>query len=197
MKEIWKAVLGYEGLYEVSDIGRVRSVGRLVNGREGQMLTVKERVLKPDVNQLGYRRVTLSKDGKAKRFAVHRLVALAFIPNPDGLPCISHEDDDPTNNSVGNLRWCTYAYNNNRDRHRQLLSESSKRTARKRKVAQYTIDGELVAVFDSIRDAAAENGVLHTGIQSCCVGYIRNNRTKSGLRNCNSYKGYKWKYIST
>ena len=197
MKEIWKAVPGYVGLYEVSSLGRVRSVGRLVNGREGQMLTVKERVLKPDVHQLGYRRVTLSKDGKAKRFAVHRLVALVFIPNPEGLPCISHEDDDPTNNSVGNLRWCTYSYNNNRDRHRQLLSDSTKRTARKRKVAQYTLDGELVAVFDSIRDAAAENGVLHTGIQSCCVGCVRDKRKKSGLGNCNSYKGYKWKYIST
>ena len=199
-KETWRPVKGYEGLYEVSDLGRVRSLDRRVSGKtvhkDGQFKSGK--ILKPYVNSLGYSRITLSKEGSTERFQLHRLVAEAFIPNREGLPCVSHEDDDPSNNRASNLRWCTYSYNNNRERHRRLLSEATSRNApNRRRVAKYTLDGELVAVYRSIIEAAEANGVLFTGVQTCCAGGQKDSRKKGGFRKVNSYKGFVWKYIST
>ena len=96
--EEWKNVIGYEGLYEVSDKGNVRNVRR-------------NTLLKLQKNQ-GYIRVALSKNGIKTWLRVHRLVAQAFLPNPDNLPQVNHKDEDKTNNSVDNLEWCDQAYNN-------------------------------------------------------------------------------------
>lgn len=114
MLEIYKPIVGYEGLYEVSNIGNVRTaLGKTTKSvRHGERVW-KQRVLKArPLKQGGHLRVQLYKDKKGKDFLVHRLVAQAFIPNPKNEPCINHKDSDPQNNNVNNLEWCTYAYNN-------------------------------------------------------------------------------------
>ena len=114
MEEIWKPVIGYEGLYEVSNLGRVRSVDRLVNYSNGQIHLHKGRILSPGVtDKLGYLQVALCNNGKIKHKMVYRLVAEAFIPNPDNLPQVNHKDENAFNNCVDNLEWCTIEYNIN------------------------------------------------------------------------------------
>lgn len=114
MDEIWKPVVGYEGLYEVSNLGRVRSVDRYVRfgrwGDNGQTRLRKSQLISPKIDE-GYYRVNLNKDGHQKMFKVHRLVAMAFIPNPDNLPVVNHKDENRLNNCVNNLEWCTQQYN--------------------------------------------------------------------------------------
>ncbi len=109
--EKWRPVKGYEGLYEVSDAGRVRSLdavrpcGKSVRFSKGRTLRIQK-------SSNGYRQVVLSKEGNSRYFRVHRLVAEAFLDNPYGLPEVNHIDEDKTNNAVSNLEWCTHQYNN-------------------------------------------------------------------------------------
>ena len=124
-KEIWRAIKGYEGLYEVSNMGRIKSVERTarcgLNG--GCYRTVSEKILKADISSNGYLLIGLSKGGKVNRYSIHRLVAEAFIPNIDNLPCINHIDENKENNCVENLEWVTYKENNNHGTHNEKLSE--------------------------------------------------------------------------
>ena len=113
--EIWKDVQGYEGLYQVSNLGRVKSLGRFVVrplSQKGYRWKA-EKILKPRKNHYGYLRFNLYKDGKRKTISVHRLVAIAFIPNPENKPQIDHINADKTNNTVNNLRWVTCKENIN------------------------------------------------------------------------------------
>ena len=110
MQEKWKDIEGYEGLYQVSNLGRVRSLDMFVNHWRGGKRLVKGRTLQPSKDKLGYKRVTLVPD--RKNHFVHRLVAKAFIPNPDNLPIINHKNCTPGDDRVENLEWCTVAYNN-------------------------------------------------------------------------------------
>ena len=117
-KQIWKDIPGYEGLYQVSNTGRVRSLNY---NRTGET-----KVLKQGTNKGGYKRVNLYKDGKFKIYFVHRLVALVFIPNPNNYPVINHKDENPKNNTVWNLEWCTQEYNINYGNCRKKMSEAHK-----------------------------------------------------------------------
>lgn len=110
--EEWKPAVGYEGLYEVSNLGNVRGVNRMTY-RKGVVRCLKGKIRKPQIISTGYKQVQLSKDGKVKGICIHRLVAEAFIPNPDNLPCVNHKDEDKTNNNVENLEWCSFKYNSN------------------------------------------------------------------------------------
>ncbi len=105
--EEWLPVVGYEGLYEVSNLGRVRSYDHYVLRRSGQKVLWRGRVLKPNKGSKGHYRVSLHKDGNQMSREIHRLVARAFIPNPNGYPVVRHWDDDKDNNSVQNLLWGT------------------------------------------------------------------------------------------
>lgn len=105
--EEWRDIPGYERLYQVSNKGRVKRLERI----SLQKHLLPERILKESLNQIKWRRVALSKDGKRKNWSVHRLVALAFIPNPNNYPVINHKDEDGSNNCVENLEWCTITYN--------------------------------------------------------------------------------------
>ena len=111
MDEIWKPIPGFEGMYEVSNLGRVKSCKRVRKSKAGSISQVQERMLKPKKDKNGYLEYALSKDGKLHYFRGHRLVALAFIPNPNHFPVINHKDEDVTNNQVSNLEWCSISYN--------------------------------------------------------------------------------------
>lgn len=145
MQEDWKDIIGYEGLYQVSNFGRVRSLDRI--STSGQHL--KGKILKLVGNP--YMRIDLCAGNNKVSYIVHRLVAEAFIPNPNNLPCINHIDEDKTNNRVDNLEWCTYKYNNAyssigqrsaikrrgrplTDEHKKNLSEALKKSGKERSI---------------------------------------------------------------
>ena len=115
MEEVWKSLKGLVmcgDFYEVSSLGKVRSIARVITDSIGRTKVKKGRELKPRVLKSGHLRVALCKDTMQKDFLVHRLVALAFIPNPENMPCINHKDECPSNNKKDNLEWCDRAYNN-------------------------------------------------------------------------------------
>ena len=118
MKEEWKDIKGYEGLYQVSNLGRVKSLG---NNK-----SKKEKILDPKPNMYGYKEVRLSKEGKRKPYKVHRLVAIYFIPNPNNYKEVNHKDEDKTNNHVSNLEWCDRKYNINYGTRNKKASDSMK-----------------------------------------------------------------------
>lgn len=162
MKEIWKPVVGYEGVYEVSNLGRVKSLPRWhENGRCGYM--TKGKILKQRLNK-GYLCVTLIQNNKRKHCDVHRLVAKAFIPNPNNYPCVNHKDENPNNPRWDNLEWCTVAYNNS---YGTKLERQSKATSKK--VYQYSLDGELIKIWNSVKECT-ENGFQGTHVSGCCLG---------------------------
>ena len=119
MEEIWKDIKGYKGKYQVSNLGRVKSLNYRNTG--------KEKILSPGKYSGEYLQVMLYKDGKLKKHSIHRLVALAFIPNSNNYPIINHKDENPSNNRVDNLEWCTYKYNSNYGTCRQKISEHAKK----------------------------------------------------------------------
>ena len=127
--EIWKPVPGFEGYYEVSNMGRVKSLSRVVNAKShGKPIkrNTGDRIIKGGRTGragCGYLRVTLCNGKEYKDFILHRLVAQVFIPNPNNLPCINHKDENPANNCVDNLEWCTHAYNDNYGHRNENISK--------------------------------------------------------------------------
>lgn len=146
MDEIWRDIKGYEGLYQVSNFGRVKSF------REGTKFgKQKEYILKPWLINTGYHAVMLYKEDRTKhKYQLHRLVAETFIPNPDNLPCVNHKDENKTNNKVSNLEWCTYSYNNNYG----TAKERAHKT-RMKCIQQLREDKTVIATYRSI-DVACE-----------------------------------------
>lgn len=143
-EEIWKPVEGYETYY-VSNLGKVK--------------TPRGKLLKEHLNYKGYPMMTLSKNNKRKMISLHRLVAKAFIPNPNQLPCINHIDENKTNNCVNNLEWCNYAYN--------------KRYSSAIKVVQYDIYGGYIKTWDAVADIEQNLNIPTTNISKCCKGIIK------------------------
>jgi len=127
MAELWKEVKGYEGYYAVSSLGRVKSLYRVTISPSGKRYTCQEKFLSSAKRKDGYQYVMLCREGKGKLQTIHRLVATAFIPNPSNLPYINHKDENPSNNCVDNLEWCTAMYNNHYGNHLKRLGEASKK----------------------------------------------------------------------
>lgn len=158
--EVWRDIIGFEGLYQVSDLGRVKS---LLNGRE--------RVLVGRKNKDGYLLVSLCKDGNAKKCYVHRLVAEAFIPNPDNLPQVNHRDECKSNNVVSNLEYCDRKYNNNYGTRTERSAKARTNHPNTSKtVFQYTKDGSLVRLYPSTMEAVRRTGYDKGYISQCCLG---------------------------
>ena len=136
MIEEWRPIEGYEGLYEVSNTGQVRSLDRYVKNNYSYRLQ-KGKVLSPEKNKDGYLLVSLCCNGKQNLRTVHRLVAQAFIPNPNNLPQVNHKDENKSNNRVDNLEWCDQAYNNlygtRQERYRNTMLERGYCTGLSRK----------------------------------------------------------------
>lgn len=168
-KEEWRPVVGYEGKYEVSNLGNVDA---LDFHRQGIRMALKKIKLND-----GYIRVTLYKNGKPKHHAVHRLVASAFISNPNNYPCINHKDENKQNNYVENLEWCTILYNNNFGTAPQRISEKNSFP-----VIQMSMNDEIIAEYKSVKEAANETGASASSISAACRGELRKTF------------GYKWRY---
>ena len=179
--EIWKDVIGFELLYQVSNLGRVKSLSRTVDGKLNSKRVLLERILSDRDNGRGYRVLELYKDDKRYFKKVHRLVAEAFIPNPENKPEVNHIDTDKTNNNDWNLEWVTGKENS------QHIYNAGKKFIPNlnKKVAQLdSHNGTIIATFDSAKDAALAVG----GTKSEQVARVARGDKKS-------FKGTYWKYI--
>lgn len=202
MEEIWRDVKGFEGLYKVSNLGRVKNVPHWVTRKYYKSSTgdniedrlyIKEIFLNPKkkyhhrdrgVLDYFYYGVSLRKDGKYYNKTIHRLVAEAFLPNPDNLPCVNHKDENRLNNHIDNLEWCTYRHNNIwKDRILKSLITYNSNTKNRKRVYQYTRDGIFIKGYESVKEAMKEvNLKTNSGIYRSCNG-------------CSCYpRGFKWSY---
>ena len=187
--EYWKSVVGYEDCYEVSSLGRVRSVERQVwNPGRNCYRTQYSRVLRSFQNNKGYCRVTLSKGGKLSQKLVHRLVAEAFIPNPNNLPQINHKDEVTSNNNVSNLEWCSNDYNCNYGNHNTNIS-----VTRSIPIEQLSIDGTIIREWPSAREAERFLGIPNVNILRCCHGGFYS-KGRGKWVNVTTANGFKWRF---
>lgn len=175
MTEIWKDIKGFEGLYQVSNLGNIKSLEKIRIMPNGGNRIYSQKILIPVMNRNNYLSVQLCKDGIVTRHLVHRLVAMQFINNPLSKPQINHIDGNKSNNIISNLEWNTpkeniqHSFNNNLN-------------PKQRAVNQYTITGELVNTFISTREAERITHINHTGISYCAIGHYK------------QYKGFIWRY---
>ena len=167
-KEYWKPVVGYEGLYEVSNWGRVKSLNYNHTG--------KGKILKQNQIKNGYKSVMLYKDGNGKNYLVHRLVAEAFLPNPNDYKEVNHKDENPQNNIVSNLEWCDRLYN---VRYGTGIERRSKK--RSKPVLQYDLEGNFIKEWKSVTECGI-NGYKQGHVAACCRGERK------------THKGFLWEY---
>lgn len=175
--EIWKDIKGYEGLYQISSLGRVKSL------KFG-----KDKILKPTHTYNKYMRVDLCHHNKVKKHKVHRLVAEAFIPNPEGKSEVNHINTIQTDNRVENLEWCTHKENMNNPLTKEKQSKRFKGKQgfglpHSKPIVQLTKQGELVAFWLTAMDAVRDCGYTQTHISNCCKGKLK------------TTGGYKWMYL--
>lgn len=169
--EEWKPVVDYETLYEVSSLGKVRSL------RSGKLL-------KYSLGTTGYQQVNLRKDSKPRTMLVHRLVAQAFLSNPNSLPQVNHIDENKANNSIENLEWCTSKHNaNHGTRIERCNGVRRNKTKNTRPVKGIKVTDGQTIYFPSANEAG-RNGFDKSSIINCCNG-------KHGVK---SHKGYRWMY---
>ena len=191
--EEWRDVVGWEGLYRVSNLGRVLCCDKTTRHNRRLSAKIKQCVIR----QTGYLSTTFydAYTGRRKIVDVHRLVAEAFIPNPDKKPCIDHIDCNPLNNIVCNLRWSTYKENSNNVLTKQRQSIAQRKVlaregfiqkkidaSHKKTICQYTLSGKYVATYSSFHEVERELGFCCSNIHNCCNG-----KKKTAY-------GYVWRY---
>jgi hypothetical protein len=172
MREIWKPIPGFNGHYEASNMGRIKAVARVVKDSLGRERPIKEKILSPFILNSGYQGISIQN----KNYLVHRLVASAFIPNPERKAQVNHKDENKLNNRLENLEWMTRRENEHYGTAIQRRAEKQSR-----KVYQYTLDGRLVKVWKSTLECE-KHGFSRAGIWFC------NNGKHT------QHKGYKWSY---
>lgn len=192
MIEIWKDIKGYEGLYQVSNIGNVKSLNRVLKRIDNKKCSIREKILKPNLEKKGYQSVKLCYLKNSKMFKVHRLVAEAFIPNIENKPQINHKNLNKQDNKITNLEWCTAKENIIHAAKRGLLSrkptkkqiEIFTKMAKNNviNVCQYDLNGNFIKRWNSIRDVERALKINNANITSVC----KNKRKNAG--------GFIWKY---
>ena len=171
MEEIWRDIIGYEGLYQISNLGRVKNR--------------HQKIIAFGNDRFGYIRVHLWKNGISKHHLVHRLVAQAFLPNPDNLPCVNHKDENPLNNNEDNLEWCTVKYNTNYGTRNKRISEKQiNDPIKSKRINQYDLDDNFIRTWPSAMEIERELGYDNGNIIKCC----------KGNKNYSHAYGYIWKY---
>lgn len=169
MKEIWKDIKDYEGIYQISNFGRIKSL----HNKFG----VKQLIMKPHKKRNGYYQIRLKNKGTQKDFCIHRLVAQAFIPNPENKSQVNHINENKTDNRVENLEWCTQAYNNTYGTRIQRVKEKMSKP-----VYQYSLDGKFIKKYNSLQEASKINKCSMGNISQCCLGNYKQSH------------GFIWKY---
>lgn len=176
-QEIFKEIYGYEGLYQISNLGTVKSSDRQRLGKGGCVRICPGKILKPKINNRGYYQIDLiDKNSICTRFLIHRLVAQAFIDNPNDYDQVNHIDNDPTNNCVTNLEWC-----NNYQNNLWKKTTSSNKPHVAKTVLQYSLDGKFIREWESAKATEIE-GFDHSTISKCCRGKLKTS------------KGFIWKF---
>ena len=175
MEEIWKDIKDYEGLYQVSNWGRIKRLRRLITNQYNSFY-IEEKILKPQKNRYGYLYINLYKNGIMKHITIHKLVAEAFIDNPDNLPQVNHKDENKTNNIVTNLEWCDRKYNQNYGTRTERVAEKISKI-----VLQYDLEGNFIKEWKSTAECG-RNGFNQGAVAACCRGKRK------------TYKGFIWKY---
>ena len=178
MSEEWRDVVGYEGLYQVSSEGRVKSLERKFINKIGRERYVKECFLKPGADRGGYLRVGLCDGEKRKTFKVHRLVCEAFHENPDNKPQVNHINEIKTDNRASNLEWATARENSNFGTRNERLGK-----AQSKPVGQYTLDGDLIKAWQSTNEVQRQ-----TGFSQGNISLAANGKYKQAY-------GFTWKYV--
>lgn len=168
--EEWRPICGYEGLYEVSNMGRIKSL------KFG-----KEKILKFGKRPNGYLYVNLCKEKKMKTFRVHRLVGNAFLENPNGYRCYNHKNEIKTDNRVENLEPCTHKYNSNYGTSIQRRVEKQRNGVLSKQVYQYDKNHNLIKIWQSTMECG-RNGFNQGNVAACCRGELKH------------YKNYLWSY---
>lgn len=193
MKEVWKdiyfiengIIYDYRGLYQVSNLGRFKSLSKTIsryNGRACCVNHIPEKMLTPNVRN-GYLRITLYKNDKRKIFSAHKIVALIFLPNPENKPEVNHIDGKKDNNCVDNLEWVTRKENMKHAQEHDLISRRiGEKHPNSKKVLQYDLNGNFIKVWNSTYEIKKNLGINQVNISVCCRGI---NKTASG---------YIWKY---
>lgn len=181
MVEIWKDIDGFEGLYKISNLGNIYSIGGRVMGGMNNRYKNKPRMMKPHIRN-GYEHVCLTKDKKQFHYKIHRLVAMAFVPNPNDYPFVNHKNEIKDDNRAVNLEWCTAKYNLNYGSH----NEKMRKTKSKKPIAQFDMNGNFIEIHDSSRDIERKFGYFHNNITNCC-------KHKYGYK---SAYGYKWEFAT-
>ena len=191
---IWRDVVGYEGLYQVNNIGQVKSLDRpmFVNGfHRNPIRTIRKgKILSPRLSHDGYEKVSLTKDGKPKNYFVHRLVALAFIEQRNDDNEVNHIDGNKRNNCVDNLEWCSHRQNMQHCFEHALRKQSGKpmlgktygKSPLSKQVYQYDKENNLIKIWSSVREAAEHYNISGGNISKCCNGHV------------SSCKGFIWRY---
>lgn len=169
MIEIWKDIKGYEGLYQVSNMGRVKSLNYKRTG--------VEQVLIPQNDKNGYTHIGLRKNNKKTTIKIHRLVATHFLSNPYNLPEVNHLNEDKSDNRVVNLEWCNHKYNMN---YGTILQRKSEKLSIP--ILQFTLDGDLIKRWNGARDIEKQTNYFQSNISRCCNGEQK------------TYYNFKWGY---
>lgn len=185
MKEVWKQIHSYEGIYEISSYGNVKSLDRYIPNTNGVgKRMIKGRQMKTCKNNSGYHCITLKNNGNSKTLTVHRLVATHFIPNPNHYEDVNHNDECKGNNLVNNLMWMSHKDNINYGDRNKKASEKLKgtRTLSGNGNASKVINMDTLKEFNTILEASYHYNIPKTGISNCC----RNKAKTCG--------GYEWMY---
>lgn len=186
--EEWKDIPGYEGRYQASTYGRIKSLQRYIPTNKHW---VKEKILTPRKSGKDYRlQVALYIDGVQKQYYVSRLIAETFIPNPYNYPEVNHKDEDYTNNTINNLEWCNSSYNSNYGNRTYKIMQANiingtyqqNRRRLNKPIAQYTINEELIGIYESALQAAQYNHCSNQMIGRCANGKVK------------TYHGYIWRF---